>query len=400
MKDKIKKVLRGMIFSVLRMILLVGCVPPRDVPSVDSRPSQDETVPREEYSQADKILREMTVEEKVGQLFWIRPDALDTTAIPPNYYGRKNATEVMLDTMNRYPAGGIVFFAENLSGREELKAYMEQLRSGSWTPPVFAVDEEGGTVSRIAGNSSFGIKNMPPMGTIGKSGDPSQAYRAGEYIGGYLKELGFCVDFAPVADINTNPNNIVIGNRAFGKDPRTVSSMVSSFLDGLHSREIAGCMKHFPGHGDTSRDTHYGYVAVTKTWEQLHEAELIPFIDNKNKTDLIMIAHLTLPKITSDGLPASLSYEFVTGKLRNELGYDGLIITDALAMGAINNSYSSEKACVLAINSGVDVLLMPFDYVSAYEGVVEAVRNGEIPIERLDESVLRILELKEKYGLI
>ncbi len=409
----IMQMFRGATRMILRMILMAGCVPP---PNTDpnSTPSEQSSYqeiepeieePVEELSRAERTLREMTLEEKVGQLFWIRPDSLDPALQPnqvinPSYYGRTGASQVMLEMMEKYPAGGIVFFEKNLTDSNGLKEYMDRLNSACRIPVLFAVDEEGGRIARIADTPSFGIEDTVPMGTVGKSRDFRQAYAAGEYIGSYLKELGFSLDFAPVADINTNPRNLAIGNRAFGEDPRLVSAMVSAFLDGLHSQGVAGCIKHFPGHGDTSKDTHYGYVSVMKTWDRLYDAELIPFIDNMDKADMIMIAHLTLPNITSDGLPASLSYELVTGKLRNELGYDGLIITDALAMGAIRQVYTSREACVLAFDSGVDVLLIPYNYRLAYEGVLEAVRTGEISRERLDESVLRILELKERYGLL
>ena len=361
--------------------------------------------PEETRSKAEILLSGMSLEAKVGQLFLIRPDSLDPSLTPDQVhatssYGRTGTSESMLETLQKYPAGGIVFFGKNLTGPDSLYSYMQSLSSVSDIPLLFAVDEEGGSVSRIAQISSFGIENIGYMANIGAIGDTSKAYSAGKYIGDYLSSYGFKLDFAPVADINTNPNNIVIGKRAFGSDPALVSSMVSSFLDGLHNKGIMGCIKHFPGHGDTTADTHEDYVSVTKTWEQLEEAELIPFIDNFDNTDMIMIAHLTLPKITSDGLPATLSKELVTGKLRNELGYDGLIITDALAMGAIAKNYSSSEAAILAFDAGIDILLMPFDYEEAFNGIVDAVKSGRITEDRLNESVLRILNIKDQYDLL
>ena len=361
--------------------------------------------PEETRSKAEILLSGMSLEAKVGQLFLIRPDSLDPSLTPDQVhatssYGRTGTSESMLETLQKYPAGGIVFFGKNLTGPDSLYSYMQSLSSVSDIPLLFAVDEEGGSVSRIAQISSFGIENIGYMANIGATGDTSKAYSAGKYIGDYLSSYGFKLDFAPVADINTNPNNIVIGKRAFGSDPALVSSMVSSFLDGLHNKGIMGCIKHFPGHGDTTADTHEDYVSVTKTWEQLEEAELIPFIDNFDNTDMIMIAHLTLPKITSDGLPATLSKELVTGKLRNELGYDGLIITDALAMGAIAKNYSSSEAAILAFDAGIDILLMPFDYEEAFNGIVDAVKSGRITEDRLNESVLRILNIKDQYDLL
>lgn len=379
--------------------------PEPEIPDDEPEPEVPDEEPEDTRSAAEKLLAGMSVREKVGQLFFIRPDSLEPSLTPEqvndtNNYGMTEATSGMLSTLEDYPAGGIVMFGKNLTYPATLEKYMQSLSSASDIPLIYAVDEEGGVVSRIAKADHFGIDNVGNMANIGATGDTGKAYSAGKYIGGYLSDLGFTLDFAPVADINTNPNNIVIGNRAFGSDPKLVSSMVSSFLDGLHSENVMGCTKHFPGHGDTSADTHEDYVSVLKTWEQLQTAELIPFIDNFGKADMIMIAHLTLPHITSDGLPASLSKELVTGKLKNELGYDGIITTDALAMGAIQKNYSSAEAAVLAFEAGVDILLMPHDYIEAYEGVLAAVQSGRISESRLDESVLKILELKEQYGLL
>ena len=374
-------------------------------PDDQPKPVIPDEEPEDTRTYTEILLSQMTLEEKVGQLFLIRPDSLDPSLTPDqvhetSLYGRTEASSSMLETLKKYPAGGIVYFGKNLVGPNTLKKYMDSLSSISGIPLLYAVDEEGGIVSRIAQIDAFGVENIGYMANIGATGDTGKAYAAGQYIGSYLSSLNLILDFAPVADINTNPNNIVIGKRAFGSDPALVSSMVGSFLDGLHSEGTIGCTKHFPGHGDTSADTHEDYVSVMKTWGQLKEAELIPFVENFEKTDMIMIAHLTLPKITSDGLPASLSKELVTGKLRNELGYEGLITTDALAMGAIAKNYSSAEAAVLAFDAGIDILLMPYDYVEAFDGVVEAVKSGRISEDRLDESVLRILNLKYQYGLL
>ena len=161
---------------------------------------------------------------------------------------------------------------------------------------------------------------------------------------------------------------------------------------------MAACIKHFPGHGAASGDSHDGYVELDKSWEELQQCELIPFIGALEKTDLVMAAHIATPNVTNDGLPASLSYSMLTEKLRGELGYDGVIITDALAMGAIIQNYSSAESAVLALQAGADILLMPYDYIAAYQGVLAAVEDGTIPEERIDESVLRILRLKAAYG--
>ena len=246
----------------------------------------------------------------------------------------------------------------------------------------------------MGNHPSFDVPKPDAMQDIGSTGDTELAYDAGSTIGKYIREYGFNLDFAPVADVNTNPDNIVIGTRAFGSDPELVSRMVSAFLDGLHKQQVFGTIKHFPGHGDTTNDTHTGYVAVYKTWEELLEAEIIPFRDNLGKTDLVMTAHITMKNVTSEDVPATLSHEIITGKLRKELGYDGVVITDAMNMGAILNDYPSGEAAVRAIEAGADIILTPHDYAESFNAVLEAVRSGRISQARINESVLRILKLK------
>lgn len=239
------------------------------------------------------------------------------------------------------------------------------------------------------------------MDSIGATGDITNAKEAGKTIGSYLKKYQFNLDFVPVCDVNTNSSNTVIGNRSFGSDPDLVADMVSAEIKGFHESDMMTCAKHFPGHGDTVGDSHKGYVSALKTWDEIVECEMIPFqAVIKADTDMIMVAHITLPNAMGDGLPASLSKEMVTGKLRQELGYEGVVITDALNMGAIANAYDSETSAVLAIQAGVDILLMPKDYVAAFLGVQTAVREGKISEDRIDESVLRILRLKSKYGML
>ena len=361
--------------------------------------------PAETGTDAKKRLAEMSLREKVGQLFLIRPDSLEPSLTPeqisdPTRFGVTEASEAMRSMLARYPAGGFVFFGKNLTDPSALRDYMLSLSSVSPLPPLFAVDEEGGLVSRVANCDRFGVDNIGFMAEIGASGDPGRAYDAGKYIGGYLASFGFHLNFAPVADLNTNPYNIVIGDRAFGSDPDIVSSLVAAFLKGQREQGVVGCLKHFPGHGDTSADTHEDYVSVWKSWEELQRAELIPFTENFSGADLVMVAHITLPHVTDDGLPASLSRELITDRLKHELGYTGLVTTDALDMGAIRKNYSSAEAAVLAIEAGVDILLMPYDYAEAFEGVLHAVQSGRISESRLDESVLKILELKQQYSLI
>ena len=348
------------------------------------------------------IMSEMTVREKVGQLFFVRPDAVDPDITPEEIAdsssdGSKMITDKMAEMYREYPAGGFVIFGKNISDPEQLKELIVGLHDLNSVRPLICVDEEGGWVARIANSGVFEVPVFPNMQTIADSGDVSSAYELGKTIGGYLKELGFDVDFAPVADVNTNPDNPIIGERAFGNDPQLAGRMVARVLDGLHSQGIMGCIKHFPGHGDTVTDTHTGYAETLKDWNEIRNCELIPFCDGIDAdTDMIMAAHIAVPNVTGTSEPSSMSYEMLTEKLRGEIGYDGLIITDALAMEAIHEKYNSAEAAVKAFTAGADILLMPYDYPEAFEGVLGAVESGEITEDRLDESVYRILSAK--YG--
>ena len=363
--------------------------------------SSDSALP----SVSEQILQSMTLEEKVGQLIVIQPDQLtlnltDDEVVNSAANGKTELDSEMLEALKNYPVGGFIFQSDNIETQEQVKNFTKALKDACKISPFMAIDEEGGIVRRLGrGPFSADIPQVGPMKEIGDTGDTQNAFNAANTIGTYIKEYGFNFDFAPVADVISDdiPNNPINRlNRSFGSDPELVSDMVGAFLDGLHSQDVAGTLKHFPGHGATSGDTHEGYVALNKTWDELLECDLIPFIKNFDKTDCIMTAHITLLNVTNDGLPATLSKEILTTKLRNELGYKGLLITDAMNMGAIHEHYSSSEAALLAIEAGNDILLMPYDYKAAFNALVSAVNSGRISEERINESVLKILALKLK----
>ena len=392
--------------AVLALAAFSACGKP--APSNEAAPedfsprsySGQETADDNTESYWQGLLSQLSLEEKIGQLFIIRPDQVDLSFEPSSqhshYSHARTLSAAMQETLKKYPAGGFIIFDKNIESTTQLLAFTQQMRDVSRVVPFVSVDEEGGSVTRLAHAPSkgFKLKQFKSMASIGATKDTSKALEVGTVIGTYLKEYGFNLDFAPVADVNTNPKNIVIGDRAFGSDPQLVADMVCAYIDGLHAGGVLSSTKHFPGHGDTSSDTHSGAVVVGKTWDELKQTELVPFVASAGKTDLIMIAHINLPNATSDGLPASLSKELLTYKLRGELGYEGLIITDSLAMGAIQNHYGSDEAAVLALEAGVDILLMPLDYAGAFEGVLQAVKAGRISEERINESVIRILKAK------
>lgn len=358
--------------------------------------NDDETVVRT----TKDVLGKMSLREKVGQLFIVRPEALAENSNAETAPATDRVDDAVINRIEEYPVGGIALFSRNITSAEQLPMFISDLQSSSKYPLFIAVDEEGGRVARIANSDFFNVASYKSMEDIGKSGDASKAEEVGRQIGLYLKELGFNLDFAPVADTNTNPQNIVIGDRSYGSDPALVARMVSAQLDGMHDSGIMGTLKHFPGHGDTKDDTHSGYVSIEKTWDELKECELVPFITALPKADMVMVSHITAVNVTSDKLPTSMSETMITGKLRNELGYDGVIITDAMAMGAVADNYTSAEAAVTAVKAGVDIVLMPLNLDEAFNGVMNAVTDGEISMERLDESVMRILKLKARYKLI
>lgn len=350
-------------------------------------------------------MENMTLREKVGQLFIIRPEALEQRFLVAQLedIGAAGATEVtegMEASYSRYPCGGFALFGKNILSPKQLKMFTEKLHALGTIRPVLAVDEEGGRVARLANHpSNFGVRKTPSMEALAKTKDPEKAYEAGRTIGAYLTEYGFEIDFAPVADINTNPRNTVIGDRAFGSDPELAARMVASYVEGLHASGLAACLKHFPGHGDTATDSHTGYAETGRDWETIRNCEMIPFRAGiEAGTDLVMTAHVAVPNVTGSETPSTMSGMMLTEKLRGELGYKGLIITDALGMGAIREKYSSAEACIACMQAGVDILLMPYDYFEAFDGVVQAVENGLLPESRIDESVERILRFKMKYA--
>lgn len=355
------------------------------------KPSEQETISVQQ--QIDSCLEDMTLEEKVAQLFIIQPEAiLDvSTAVAAGDATRK--------AINQNPVGGFIYFGDNLQSKEQTQEMLKNVQTYSMErtgfPAFLSVDEEGGTVARVAGTGNFDIPRIGDMADIGAAGDVDAAKQVGEDIGSYLAELGFNLDFAPVADVWSNPENTVIRDRSFGNDPELVSDMAIAVSDGLEEKGILSTYKHFPGHGATSADTHKGYAYTDKTLEELEACELIPFrrcIADGAK--IIMAAHISVPNVTGDDTPTSLSKTMVTDILREKMGYTGLVVTDAMNMGAITEEYTSAEAAVKALQAGVDVVLMPENYQQAYQGVLDAVADGTLTEERIDESVTRILTVK------
>lgn len=340
--------------------------------------------------EVESILADMSLEEKVYQLFIITPEALT---------GSKCVTaagETTRKSLEKYPVGGLIYFSKNLKNPAQttkmLKGVMEFSYEVEGLPLFTCIDEEGGRVARVGNNASFKVAEVGCMQDVE---DVSEAYAVGETIGAYLSQLGFNFDFAPDADVLTNEGNTVIGDRSFGSDPDRVTRMAAAVSDGLHSQKVLSAFKHFPGHGATLADTHEGFAYTDKTYEELLENELKPFMAAGTcGVDAVMAAHISVPGVTGDDTPCTLSEKMITDILRKELGFEGIIVTDALNMGAITQKYTSGQAAVMAVNAGVDMLLMPQDFKRAAGGILEAVQEGKISEERINESVRRIIKAK------
>ncbi len=355
-------------------------------------PVEEETEPVEEEDflgeLAASYYSEMSLEDKVAGLFMVTPEAMT---------GVRTATKAgdgTQEALNQYAVGGMIYFEHNILDMEQITTMLANTVSMSSYPIFLAVDEEGGEVSRVA-NSKVEVDKVEDMASIGASGDASKALEAGTAIGSYLAEIGFNVDFAPVADVTAEGAESALGNRAFGSDPQLVGEMAAGVVEGLEGAGVSACLKHFPGLGSTSEDTHEGRVEIGKTADELRATDFVPFSAGiEAGVDFVMVSHATVPALDEDNVPSSLSKKVITDTLRGELGFEGVVITDALDMTAITDYYTPEEAAVMAVEAGADMLLMPEDFEKAYNAVLAAVQDGTISEERINESLDRIYRVK------
>lgn len=377
-----KKIIAGLVL----VIFLCGC----------QKTENAETGTEETVSVVEDKIAHMTLRQKVGQLFIVRPDALDFS-IPQEQIndamaeGVTELSDEMYEALKKYPVGGVAIFGKNILNPEQLRQFNSDWKNAGDIPMFLAVDEEGGRVARLANSEGF---DLPKYESAAAADD---AEEMGHTIGAYLKDYGFNVDFAPVADVNSNPDNPVIGTRAFSDDAEVVKQKAAAMADGLIKEGIMPVYKHFPGHGDTAEDSHTQLAVTHKTLEQLRKVEWVPY--QNQSLYAVMAAHVAAPEAGVEE-PASLSRIAITDWLRKELGHEGLVITDSLAMDAITALYAPKEAALKAIDAGVDILLMPNGLQESFDGVVDAVESGAIPESRIDESVRRILEIKQKLGIL
>ena len=348
----------------------------------------------------DKLISYMTVSEQVGQM--LMPDIRQ-------WNGKVTTTvnEGLKSSIHNQDLGGLILFDKNIVDTRQVTTFTHNLQMESRDIPMFlGIDQEGGVIKRIPGGT-----NLPGQMALGATGDSALAEAAGLLTGEELKALGLNINFAPVLDINSNPDNPIIGMRSFSSDADLVTRLGLATITGLRQSGVIAAVKHFPGHGDTMVDSHLGLPVLTHNRERLDSVELKPFqAAIENGVEMIMTAHIAFPAIDNeqvtslkDGqrvpVPATLSKKVLNGLLREELGYEGVIISDAFTMDGIAEHFGEDQAVERAVNAGVDIILMPQNSAAAHQTLVNAVKNGTIPIETIHASVERILELKAKYGL-
>ena len=355
-----------------------------------SNPAPSDPSPDSADPTLQSLLSQMTLHEKVCQMLVVTPESITgVEAVTAAGDTTKKALQAM-------PVGGILYSKPNLRSKEQVKTMLQNTQSYSAIPLMFTCDEEGGRVNRLM--STLNTTMIGPMLDYKDQG-VEIAYKNACTIASDMSALGFNADMAPVADVWSNPENTVIGDRAYSDDFQQAAVLVASAVEGFHAGGVATALKHFPGHGDTSEDTHYGAVFITKTLEEIREKELLPFRAGiQADSDMVMIGHLILSDI--DDQPAPFSHKIVTELLRQELGFDGVIITDGLQMKAMTDFYSDGAIACSAVKAGVDMLLCPANPEEAAAALEDAVINGDLTESRIEESVLRILKMKKERGMI
>lgn len=374
------------------MLLMSGCfqTAKKDNEKVTINSPITKPLKKEEVvvSMVDELIDQMTLEEKIGQLLMIGVEGT-------SFSGE------MDKLIRNYHVGGVIIMGRNVATTPELLQLINETKKANESnknPLFLSVDEEGGRVSRLPA----GISKLPTSAEIGKLNDESVSYHAGAYLAEVLNEFGYNMNFAPVLDVNSNPRNPVIGDRSFGSDPYQVAKLGISTMHGMMDNGIIPVVKHFPGHGDTIVDSHKELPKVETTLEALRSVELVPFQKAiEEGADAVMVAHILFPALDRD-YPSSMSKAIITGLLRNQMQFEGVIITDDLTMGAISNEYTVPEAAVQSFIAGSDLLLVVRNYedqINTFNALIKAIATGEITEERLNESVKRILTLKEKYSV-
>ncbi|MCT4509961.1 MAG: beta-N-acetylhexosaminidase [Tepidibacter sp.] len=385
-----KKTIIGITLILLALILIFIDIKNNDnMKKIEENKENVLTKEEVEENKINDIINSLSLKEKLGQMIIVG----------------FNGYEVDLDfrdLLENHKVGGVILFKRNIKNAEQLlnlNNSIKSINSKNKLGLFISVDEEGGRITRLPKGST----KFPSNKSIGKQNDKDLSYKIGKEIGRELSSFKFNMDFAPVLDIYSNPKNTVIKDRAFGKDSEIVKTLGTATMKGLQDSNVISVIKHFPGHGDTTLDSHFDLPVSNHDKQRLDEFELIPFKEAiNNGADAVMTAHIVLPNVDKSEKSATLSKTILTNILRDELNFDGVIITDDMEMGAIANNYGARNASVEAIKAGADIILMCHTkekQIKALEALKEAVDSGEISVERIDESVKRIIRLKRKYNL-
>lgn len=360
-----------------------GVATPAPTPTPEPTPTPDPVLTR-----AEELLAGMSLREKLCQLMIVRPEVL-TGESPVTAAGE--TTRLALE---QYPVGGLIYSVDNLVTQEQTREMIENTQSYSKIPLIISADEEGGNVGRLM--YKLGTTFIHSMYSYKDMGEDT-AYQNALTIGTDMVSCLFNTDFAPVADVWTNPANTVIGDRAYSDEFGQASELVAAAVRGFTESGVICCVKHFPGHGDTSTDTHEGAAVVDKSLEELRAGEFLPFEAGiEAGVDTVMVGHITVTAV--DDEPATISHEVITGLLREELGWDGVVVTDSLDMGALAG-YEIGEVCVKYLEAGGDIMLGIPDLAAALTALETAVTEGRLTEQRIDESALRVLMLKLSHGI-
>lgn len=367
-------------------VISVGCI--RN--GSEKTPPMDQLDRENPKSAVERLLEGMTTEEKIGQLLMVGIEG-------------KVLDEDTKDFLQQHKVGGVILFGRNIENPEQvgrLTGQLQDIKSGpAGVGMLIGTDQEGGRVNRLPGEKG----RFPTAKSLAESGRPDNVREAAGQMAVQLKEMGINMNFAPIMDINSNPDNLVIGDRAFGDNPETVSVMGLAFIQGTLDQGIIPVAKHFPGHGDTLVDSHTDLPVVEHSMDRLNSFELIPFQQAVDKeVPAIMSAHILLPQLDKD-YPATLSSNIINGILREQFGFNGVVFSDDLDMGAITKLYGPGEAAVRAVKSGIDILLVGHTregMVQAFDALVAAAVSGDIDSDMIDRAVLRVLTMKERFGLV
>lgn len=358
-------------------------------PEQGQKPAGEPAKPGKPEDPAAAQLAKLTVEQKIGQLVIV---GMEGTAMD----------DMSRKMLEKYHVGGFIFFKDNIQSTAQAVKLFNDLKKVNENNPLplwLSLDEEGGRVTRLPDE----LVKIPASGVIGKSKDPKLAEKVGRQIGRRLSGYGLNMDFAPVLDVNSNPRNPVIGDRAFGSTADQVSTMGLAAMKGIAGTGVVPVVKHFPGHGDTAIDSHLGLPVIKHDRNRLDKVELAPFRQAiQAGAEVVMVGHLLMEQIDPD-TPASYSKPVITGLLREELGFEGVVITDDMTMGAVAQSEKGiGEAAIQSVLAGTNIVLVGHDYrleEEVLKSLTEAVQSGRIPESTLDERVLAVLRLKQKYDV-